>query len=69
MLSLSCQSSTHFVANNVWDRIQDGAKYGDVLVTIATGDLADDEADSLGLVPTHAYAVIGIYTHANMLID
>lgn len=38
----------------------DGIKYGDVLVTIATGDMTEEEATELGLVPTHAYAVIDI---------
>ncbi|KAF1798666.1 hypothetical protein V8B55DRAFT_1523513 [Mucor lusitanicus] len=50
----------NFVADNVWDRILDGIKYGDVLVTIATGEMTEEEAISLGLVPTHAYAVIDI---------
>ncbi|KAI7902573.1 uncharacterized protein BX663DRAFT_472916 [Cokeromyces recurvatus] len=50
----------HFVADNVWERILDGVKYGDVLVTIATGDMTEEEAIQLGLVPTHAYAVIDV---------
>lgn len=33
---------------------------GDVLVTVATGDLSDAEADRTGLVPTHAYAVMDV---------
>ncbi|KAI9016376.1 hypothetical protein CLU79DRAFT_763565 [Phycomyces nitens] len=49
-----------FVPDKVWDRIIDGAKYGDVLVTIATGEMTEEEAMSMGLVPTHAYAVIDI---------
>ncbi len=32
---------------------------GDALITIATGYLSDAEVDSLGLVSTHAYAVLG----------
>ncbi|KAG2220383.1 hypothetical protein INT45_006554 [Circinella minor] len=52
----------HFVADKVWDRILEGSKYGDVLVTVATGELTEAEADRLGLVPTHAYAVIDIKT-------
>ncbi|KAI8140575.1 hypothetical protein BJV82DRAFT_519949, partial [Fennellomyces sp. T-0311] len=52
----------HFVADKVWDRILEGSKYGDVLVTIATGELTEADADSMGLVPTHAYAVIDIKT-------
>ncbi|KAB0794256.1 hypothetical protein PPYR_13876 [Photinus pyralis] len=33
---------------------------GDVLVTVATGDLSDAEAERTGLVPTHAYAVMDV---------
>ncbi|KAI9314987.1 hypothetical protein BX666DRAFT_1965459, partial [Dichotomocladium elegans] len=50
----------HFIADKVWNRIEEGSKYGDVLVTIATGEMSDNDADQLGLVPTHAYAVIEI---------
>ncbi|KAI9354702.1 hypothetical protein BD770DRAFT_324684 [Pilaira anomala] len=53
-------SDKNFVADNVWDRILDGIKYGDVLVTIATGEMTEEEAIEQGLVPTHAYAVIDI---------
>lgn len=35
---------------------------GDVLVTVATGELSDAEADRTGLVPTHAYAVMDVQT-------
>lgn len=31
---------------------------GDVLATVATGDLSEAEAERSGLVPTHAYAVL-----------
>ncbi|CAO3701156.1 unnamed protein product [Rhizopus stolonifer] len=50
----------YFVPDNVWDRVLDGMKYGDALVTIATGEMTEEEATQLGLVPTHAYAVIDI---------
>ena len=33
---------------------------GDVLVTVATGELSDAEAERTGLVPTHAYAVLDV---------
>jgi calpain-7 len=33
---------------------------GDVLITFATGELSDSEADRTGLVPTHAYALLDI---------
>ncbi|XP_054012473.1 calpain-7-like [Hylaeus anthracinus] len=33
---------------------------GDVLVTVATGELSDSDADRTGLVQTHAYAVLDV---------
>ncbi|XP_015603072.1 calpain-7 isoform X2 [Cephus cinctus] len=33
---------------------------GDVLVTVATGELSDADAERTGLVPTHAYAVLDV---------
>ena len=33
---------------------------GDVLVTVATGELSEAVADHTGLVPTHAYAVLDV---------
>ncbi|TRY75656.1 hypothetical protein TCAL_00504 [Tigriopus californicus] len=33
---------------------------GDVLVTLATGEMSQSEADRAGLVPTHAYALLDI---------
>lgn len=33
---------------------------GDVLVTVATGDMPESEADRAGLVPTHAYAMLDV---------
>lgn len=35
---------------------------GDVLVTVATGELSDLQAERSGLVPTHAYAVMDVRT-------
>jgi len=33
---------------------------GDVLVTVATGELSNLDADRTGLVPSHAYAVLDV---------
>lgn len=33
---------------------------GDVLITVATGEISEAEADRSGLVPTHAYALLDI---------
>ncbi|RUS32309.1 LOW QUALITY PROTEIN: hypothetical protein BC938DRAFT_475762 [Jimgerdemannia flammicorona] len=52
--------SKNFVRDNVWKRLLAGQKYGDALITIATGELTDADADAIGLVPTHAYAVLDI---------
>ncbi|CAG8529681.1 9745_t:CDS:10 [Funneliformis caledonium] len=58
--SVSANSDKDFEKETTWKRLLDGQRYGDALVTIATGYLSDAEADSLGLVPTHAYAVLDI---------
>ncbi|ORY05511.1 cysteine proteinase [Basidiobolus meristosporus CBS 931.73] len=49
-----------FNQDSQWKRMFDGQKYGDALITIATGELDEIEADELGLVPTHAYAVLDV---------
>lgn len=35
---------------------------GDVLVSVATGEMSDSEAERTGLVATHAYAVMDVRT-------
>lgn len=35
---------------------------GDALVTVATGELPESEAERTGLVATHAYAVLDVRT-------
>lgn len=42
---------------------------GDVLVTVATGELSDSDADRSGLVPTHAYAVMEVLTVNGVMIN
>lgn len=41
---------------------------GDVLITIATGEMSDEEGDRTGLVGTHAYAVMDIKTVNGVLL-
>eukprot|EP00962_Isochrysis_galbana_P048950 scaffold20585_cov118-Isochrysis_galbana.AAC.1 len=36
------------------------SRYGDCLVTVATGEMPEAQAEALGLVPTHAYAVLAV---------
>ncbi|KAJ2166836.1 cysteine protease, partial [Coemansia sp. RSA 551] len=47
-----------FDAERTWTRMHDGLEQGSVLLTIATGEMGSDVAASLGLVPSHAYAVL-----------
>lgn len=41
-------------------KLLDRHQRGDVLVTLATGELTEAEADRSGLVPTHAYAMLDV---------
>ncbi|PVU99781.1 hypothetical protein BB559_000414 [Furculomyces boomerangus] len=43
-----------------WKRIFEGFKKGELLITIATGEIGRNQRESLGLVPLHAYAVLDI---------
>eukprot|EP00904_Undaria_pinnatifida_P013645 jgi/Undpi1/9410/HiC_scaffold_27.g11867.m1 len=45
-------------SERVWQRLLSAHEFGDCLITVATSDIEKDEADKLGLVPSHAYAVL-----------
>lgn len=49
-----------FDSNAVFRKLLAKFPEGEVLVTMATGPMSDDEADRAGLVPTHAYAMLDI---------
>lgn len=49
-----------FNANAVFDRLESGLENGRCLITVATGELSDDQAERTGLVPSHAYAVLNL---------
>ena len=49
-----------FNANAIFERLEDGLAQGRCLITVATGELSDDEGERTGLVPTHAYAVLNM---------
>ncbi|KAG0197155.1 calpain 7 [Mortierella sp. GBA30] len=51
---------SNFDSEKQWRRMVHGQRNGVALVTIATGNMTDAEADRLGLVPTHAYAVLDL---------
>lgn len=49
-----------FNKDSLFDTLVSRLHKGDVLVTVATGELSDLDADRTGLVPTHAYAVLDV---------
>jgi calpain-7 len=49
-----------FKADAQFDRMKDGLKTGDILITAATGELDEAECERTGLVSTHAYAVLDV---------
>ncbi|XP_042899738.1 calpain-7 [Parasteatoda tepidariorum] len=49
-----------FPKDAIFKKLLDKHKAGHVLITVATGELSQDEADRAGLVPTHAYAMLDI---------
>jgi len=46
--------------DETWTKLLDASGRGDVLTTVATGAIPEDEAESLGLVASHAYAVLSV---------
>jgi len=49
-----------------WERIFSASSYGDCLITVSTQlDLTDQEADAIGLVTGHAYAVLAVIQTTN----
>lgn len=49
-----------FNSNAVFERLSTGLEHGRCLITVATGDLTDEQGERTGLVPTHAYAVLNM---------
>lgn len=47
-------------AERAWARLRSASELGDCLTTIATSPMNETEADRLGLVPSHAYAVLSV---------
>ena len=52
--------SSEFDPKKEFDRLKDRFHKGHCLVTVATGELSEAEADRAGLVPTHAYAMLDV---------
>ncbi|KAJ1798800.1 cysteine protease [Coemansia sp. RSA 2399] len=49
-----------FDEDQTWERMYKGMHDGNALITIATGEMGSDVAGALGLVPSHAYAVLDL---------
>jgi hypothetical protein len=45
----------------IWQRIKNGYRNNDCLITIGTGLITDEE--NVGLVSNHAYGVLEIFEH------
>lgn len=45
----------------LWARLLSASRYGDVLATVSTGSMSEAEAETKGLVPTHAYAILDVF--------
>lgn len=41
-------------------KISERHRKGDVLATVATGDMTEQESERTGLVPMHAYALLDV---------
>ena len=53
-------ASDDIVRNALWKRIFNASNYGDVLITIGTGALSQNEEEGLGLAGEHDYAIIDL---------
>ena len=66
-----CQTGTkvkHFETppDRAWERLYSANSFGDCLITVSTTrDITEEEADSLGLVTGHAYAVLNVFQSRN----
>ncbi|OQR88718.1 calpain-like protease [Thraustotheca clavata] len=58
--SLSFVDSTASSSDVIWQRLISAYNFGDCLITIATGDMSSESAKLVGLVPSHAYAVLNV---------
>lgn len=52
------QKDPDFNADAIFNRLKIGLEQGRCLLTCATGELSDEQADRTGLVATHAYAIL-----------
>ena len=59
-ISIKLNDPKAFDKDAVFRKLLDRFHKGHVLVTMATGEMSDAQADRAGLVPTHAYAMLDI---------
>mmetsp|Transcript_7231 Transcript_7231/g.15447 ORF Transcript_7231/g.15447 Transcript_7231/m.15447 type:complete len:578 (+) Transcript_7231:926-2659(+) len=52
--------------HRAWERLFSANSFGDCLITVSTSrDITENEADALGLVTGHAYAVLNVFQSQN----
>ena len=59
-ISIKLDDPVNFNKDAVFRKLLERFHKGDVLVTMATGEMSESKADRAGLVPTHAYAMLDI---------
>lgn len=47
--------------DRMWEQLKSAFHYGDCIITMSTGELSKDQTKTIGLVPTHVYAVLNVY--------
>ncbi|XP_063233327.1 calpain-7-like [Bacillus rossius redtenbacheri] len=53
-------SEPDFNGDALFEKLRSRLEKGDVLATVATGEMSEAEGERVGLVPTHAYAVLDV---------
>ena len=51
--------------DRAWKRLLSASSFGDCLITVACDTLSDEEANQVGLVTGHAYAVLKVVESKN----
>lgn len=62
VIDMTSSSFTPERREREWQRMLRGLEFGDCLLCVSTGDLDPDQAEELGLVTLHAYAVLDVRT-------
>ncbi|TMW58240.1 hypothetical protein Poli38472_011828 [Pythium oligandrum] len=47
--------------DRLWEQLKSAFHFGDCIITMTTGDIGSDAAQTVGLVPMHVYAVLNVF--------